>query len=160
MSLLRSIWLGYFAIHIPISMLIDFQAILPKSWYPPGLTWLVDEWYFDNFGDFLMKNPPVWFQSLVWAELILQMPFFCYALLALYNRWPSFRWSAFAYATHLLTVMIPILSEVALSDIADTFKLRLYLIYGLWVAMPFWIFVYTALWDPCAVPSSPRLKSA
>ena len=156
MNTIQSIWFGYFLIHIPISLMVDFQAILSAEYFHSSLRWLVNDWYWENFQDFLMKDPPIWFKSLVWVELIVQMPFFIYAVLALLNRWRSFRWAAFAYSIHLLTVMIPILSEVIFSSIAQQFKLRLYLVYGLWVAMPLWIAIYTWFWDPFAVPQALR----
>src|SRR3989338_1182673 len=155
MNGLLKAWLAYFAIHIPISVLIDFQAVLPREWYPTQLRWLVEEWYFEHFQDFLMKSPPVWFRSLVWAELLVQLPFFFYAVPAIAYRWRSFSWAAFAYSAHLLTVMVPIIAEVASSPLAPVFKWRLCLVYGLWVAMPLWIFLYTWLRDPFAPSSSP-----
>jgi hypothetical protein len=32
--------------------------------------------------DFLMAKPPLWFQSLMWAEMLVQVPFFFVAVYA------------------------------------------------------------------------------
>lgn len=143
--IIRLIFLFYFAVHIPISILIDAQAVLPSQWYPEALRSLVNDWYWENFHDVLMKTTPVWFQSLVVVEMLIQLPFFVYAVLALAYRWNSFRIPALAYGVHLLTVMIPIIAEIACStEIPNEFKTRLFSIYGPWVCIPSWLLAYMA----------------
>lgn len=75
---LRIIFLIFFISHIPVSILIDGQGALASS-YPHLLTDVV-RWYTDFFGDVLMKRAPsletVWFSSLIFCELLFQLPFF------------------------------------------------------------------------------------
>lgn len=79
---------GYFAMHIPISLLLDFQAVLPRSCFPSAALKLGD-FYNTDFKDPLMAaNPkPAWFQSFIWCEAALQLPFFGLALYAMHTGW-------------------------------------------------------------------------
>lgn len=36
------------------------------------------DWYLEAYGDPLCKHVPPWFRALVWSEVFLQLPFFCY----------------------------------------------------------------------------------
>lgn len=36
----------------------------------------------DDGVDFLMAKPPLWFQALVWSEMLIQLPFFFVAVYA------------------------------------------------------------------------------
>jgi len=51
--------------------------VLPRSWYPGWALNLMD-WYLEAYGDPLCKRVPPWFRVLVWNEVLLQLPFFCY----------------------------------------------------------------------------------
>lgn len=52
------------------------------------------QWYTKEFGDFLMADPPRWFQSIVTVEIFLQLPFF---FVAAYGFWQGA--SLFGYWT-------------------------------------------------------------
>ena len=45
----------FFASHIPITMFIDSQGVLPKTWYPEGAVRFLDS-YVDAFGDPLASS--------------------------------------------------------------------------------------------------------
>ena len=83
---LRVIFALYFATHIPITLLVDAQAVLPPAWFPGFARRLVD-YHVRTFHDPLMRAPqPGWFRALVACELGLQLPFFFVALRALAAR--------------------------------------------------------------------------
>ncbi len=86
----RAAYLLYFASHIPITLLIDAQAAIDHRHFPEFAQALLD-WHIRVNGDFLMgacqsAAPPLWFRSVVRAELCLQLPFFFVAVKALYDR--------------------------------------------------------------------------
>lgn len=74
MLVLDYVFLLFFIIHVPITWLIDAQGvIIPREVYPEFLQNLT-LWYIKSFDDVLMANPPIWFQSFVFFELIFQFP--------------------------------------------------------------------------------------
>ncbi|MEQ2169364.1 hypothetical protein GOODEAATRI_024435, partial [Goodea atripinnis] len=101
---LEIIFFFYFASHIPITLFIDLQALLPGDVYPQPVSsdhsvfficllrrlslaadinhsflhQLVDllRWYAEEFKDPMMLDHPEWFKSFVFCEALLQMPFF------------------------------------------------------------------------------------
>ena len=112
----KTVFLCYFASHVPITILIDGQGAF-STFYPQGLRDLVT-WYCTVFGDVLMRYPsPIWFQSVILAEVFLQLPFFFVALPVLwreaeksddqYPRW--FQSLCIIYGAHVSTTLIPIL---------------------------------------------------
>ncbi|CAM4575443.1 unnamed protein product, partial [Lepidochelys olivacea] len=75
-GLLEWVFALYFLTHIPITLLIDLQALVPGAGiHPQSLTELL-KWYAVTFKDPMMLEPPAWFKSFVYCEAFLQMPFF------------------------------------------------------------------------------------
>jgi hypothetical protein len=137
-SLLDNIFLFYFLLHIPIAILIDSQAIVQdrKAVFPAFAVKLVDN-YVRDFGDFLVGTNPVWFQSLVWAEQLVQLPFFIVAIYAFIKCRNWIRIPALIYGAHVVTVMIPIMAEILWAPHLPTAnKLKLVGVYGPWVILP------------------------
>lgn len=113
-SFLDWVFLVYFGTHVPISMFIDFQAVLPSEWY---FGWPKDlvQWYLKMYGDPFM-NPntsPMWFKLFVSCELVIQFPFFFalfYGVLCKKQATQWFRLSSIVYSAHVITTLIPILA--------------------------------------------------
>lgn len=111
---LEIIFFLYFASHIPITLFIDMQALLPKyvypqmvsasvkkvdssststrrvcvfSWRQLHLRQLKDvlEWYSADFKDPMVTEPPEWFKSFVFCEALVQLPFFPIAAYAFFK---------------------------------------------------------------------------
>ncbi|EIE23813.1 hypothetical protein COCSUDRAFT_83688 [Coccomyxa subellipsoidea C-169] len=104
----------FFLTHIPITIFIDSQSVLPRSWYADGAVNML-EWYVEQFGDPLVKDSPSWFRVLVWNEILLQLPFFfvgAYAFAA-GKRW--IRQPAIVYGVSTATTLLPILGELVLT---------------------------------------------
>uniref|UniRef100_A0A8C2U6I0 Transmembrane protein 97 n=1 Tax=Coturnix japonica TaxID=93934 RepID=A0A8C2U6I0_COTJA len=64
----------YFISHIPITLLIDLQPLLPAGLYPQQVRLLT--WYATTFRDPMMLQPPAWFKAFIYCEAALQLPFF------------------------------------------------------------------------------------
>ncbi|XP_070249292.1 sigma intracellular receptor 2 [Myotis yumanensis] len=106
----------YFLSHIPITLLFDLQAVLPRELYPVELRNLLT-WYAKEFKDPLLQDPPVWFKSFLFCELVFQLPFFPIATYAFFKggcKW--IRTAAIVYSAHTMTTLIPILCTFLLED--------------------------------------------
>ncbi|XP_068126346.1 sigma intracellular receptor 2 [Hyperolius riggenbachi] len=118
--LLEWLFFCYFFSHIPITLMVDLQGILPSSWYPQQLLDLM-KWYTVSFKDHLMADPPPWFQSFVYCEAILQLPFFPVASYAFFKggcRW--IRIPAIVYSSHVATTVVAILAQILYGDFPKT----------------------------------------
>uniref|UniRef100_A0A8B9NBY4 EXPERA domain-containing protein n=1 Tax=Accipiter nisus TaxID=211598 RepID=A0A8B9NBY4_9AVES len=73
----------YFLSHIPVTLLIDLQALLPAGLHPRALL----QWYAATFRDPMMLQPPEWFKAFIYCEAFLQMPFFPIAVYAFLKGW-------------------------------------------------------------------------
>eukprot|EP00899_Mesostigma_viride_P002021 jgi/Mesvir1/1181/Mv17677-RA.1 len=105
----------FFFIHIPITILVDAQIVLPKSWYPQILLDL-SAWYTRTHLDHLVEKPPLWFTCLCWCELLVQFPFFFVGATMHWKGSGSwYRLPAIVYGAHVSTTMVPILAEFALA---------------------------------------------
>ena len=80
-KVLDAIFIAFFALHIPITLVIDAQVILPPQYYPNWCRELLNMWV-EMSGDTLMMQHPLWFKSLVLSELLFQLPFFFVAVFA------------------------------------------------------------------------------
>ncbi|XP_066119358.1 sigma intracellular receptor 2 [Saccopteryx bilineata] len=106
----------YFFSHIPITLLLDLQTVLPRELYPIELRNLM-KWYTKEFKDPLLQEPPVWFKSFLFCELVFQLPFFPIATYAFFRggcKW--IRTPAIVYAVHTMTTLIPILGTLLFED--------------------------------------------
>ena len=68
---LRAVYLIFFISHIPITLVVDLQALLGQ-YYPAPARDLIT-WYVRNYNDVLMASPPVWFKAVICCELIFQV---------------------------------------------------------------------------------------
>lgn len=149
----RIAFLAFFISHIPITILIDGQGAL-SQFYPQLLLDLV-AWYSNLFGDVLMegsaRSDNVWFSSVVYCELLFQLPFFFVAskmLLsysstihdtpssamsnnkdcnrdarAIVQEYPSwFRSACMIYGAHVSTTLVPILATFVTSHEMTTLQ--------------------------------------
>jgi uncharacterized membrane protein YhdT len=132
----RTAFLIFFISHIPITILIDSQGAL--SPFFPQLLVNVVAWYSDVFGDVLMRRAPssdiVWFSSLIYCELIFQLPFFFVATNMLIS-YPSnatsqtpmhypgwFKTACLIYGSHVSTTLVPILATFITSEDMSTIQ--------------------------------------
>lgn len=142
----RFLYIIYFASHIPITIFIDAQAVVPASFFPTTPRLLL-HWHVTQHGDFLMLSPPLWFQTLVCAELLLQLPFFFFALRAFLTRSEhSFASLFHIYAAHVVTTMLPILASFAVapntSFPSPDARSTLLALYAPYLLIPLSLFLY------------------
>uniref|UniRef100_A0A2R9BDB0 EXPERA domain-containing protein n=1 Tax=Pan paniscus TaxID=9597 RepID=A0A2R9BDB0_PANPA len=144
----------YFLSHIPITLFVDLQAVLPRELYPVEFRNLL-KWYAKEFKDPLLQEPPAWFKSFLFCELVFQLPFFpiaTYAFLKGSCKW--IRTPAIIYSVHTMTTLIPILSTFLFEDFskASGFKgqrpetlherLTLVSVYAPYLLIPFVLLIF------------------
>lgn len=139
-----TIVIGYLASHIPITLFVDCQALFPRTFYPSPVKNML-AWYVDWSKDPLMNvdsgNTPVWFRSIIAAEFLLQVPYFCIALYAWLKRKEyvaglSIRTATIAYGAHTATTLLPILATFMTDPSCSSTKWMLTLIYIPYLIMP------------------------
>jgi hypothetical protein len=144
---LRYLFLFYFVSHIPITLMMDLQAIFGE-YYPQPLQEIAT-WYIVTYRDPLMRDLPVWFRSFIWCELFVQLPFFFFATAALINKWNSIRIPGIIYGVHVATTLVPILSEFIFTPfLTETEKLTLVGFYYPYFLIPAMLALYLAYPEP------------
>ncbi|KAM9469157.1 sigma intracellular receptor 2 [Clarias gariepinus] len=116
LRILEIVFFLYFASHVPITLFIDLQALLPEHVYPQALRDVL-HWYAAEFKDPMVLAPPAWFKSFIFCEALVQLPFFpiaAYAFLKGNCKW--IRTPAIIYSVHVATTLIPILSHILLHN--------------------------------------------
>jgi len=145
MPLFETIALIFFGTHIPITLFVDGQALLPPYLYTWGPGAML-KWYVSWSKDSLMSpgQHPLWFKSIIFFELVLQVPFFFWALQVLLSP-PSvkepklFRPIAIAYGAHTSTTLVPILASFLFfqdKGFTDFHRWQLILIYLPYLLVP------------------------
>ena len=129
----------YLLAHGVIALLVDIQSILPdvapelyERYKGVGLTAVVQQWV-EQEGDFLVGANPLWFKAVIGAEVLLQVPL-CFVLgfgWITSSEWV--RTPGLCYSVHVLTTMVPIMTELC-TDPRPTLTCKL--IYGVWVLLP------------------------
>jgi EXPERA (EXPanded EBP superfamily) len=140
------------------TLIVDGQVLFPKHWYPSILHDLL-AFHISYFNDPLMKDPPLWFRSMVFMEYLIQLPFFfvaCYYLgndnASVYPSW--FQSACITYGAHTATTLIPILTALANNDAASPLeRVCVFLVYLPYLIFPLWIW-YIAAWDKQKIKSS------
>ena len=152
----RTAFLIFFSSHIPITLFVDSQALLPSWLYPQAVRDLLD-FYVSFVNDPLMARPTFagpWFQSFVASELLFQLPFFCLAvrmMLSSTTFWPDwFRTACIMYGTHTVTTLIPILAQVVFNPESTTIeKLMTVSVYLPYLIFPAWLTVLAVMDTLC-----------
>ncbi|EDV23745.1 Transmembrane protein 97 [Trichoplax sp. H2] len=120
-TLLNIVFQFYFITHIPITILLDSQAIFPDSYYPKSVTGVM-QFHINEFKDPLMADPPIWLQTFIVIECLLQLPFFFFASYAFIKGIKKCKWvklPCIVYAAHVATTVVPILAHLALTDFSN-----------------------------------------
>lgn len=130
------LFLAYFALHLPISILVDLQIIFPRSWFPAVLRSTLDDWVRDA-DDVLTGTRPVFFQAFVWVELVFHIPYFCFALYAFAKGRNWIRDVSIIYATAVLLSMVAVIPESwDRSKAPLQTKLMLQSVLAIWCVLP------------------------
>mmetsp|Transcript_2078 Transcript_2078/g.4668 ORF Transcript_2078/g.4668 Transcript_2078/m.4668 type:complete len:168 (+) Transcript_2078:300-803(+) len=142
----RAIACIFFLTHIPATIMMDSQAILP-SWVVPGFAKALLKFHVDTNHDPLMAQQPVWFKAFILFELVVQLPFFVVGLYAFYKQCNWIRIPGIAYGVHTATTLIPVLAEILYTEDIPSggARLKLFLIYLPYLAIPLMIAVLLAM---------------
>ncbi|KAF5828798.1 transmembrane protein 6/97 [Dunaliella salina] len=144
-SAFEHVFIIWFVLHIPITLLVDAQSLLPSSWFPPFAKQLV-RWHVETNSDWLVGTNPLWFKSLIGAELLFQLP--CFVLLAMglvkRKRWT--RTLSIVYGIHAATTFIPITGEILFGRPMTPESIKLAAIYLPYLVMPAILAVRMALY--------------
>lgn len=111
-NFMRKVYIAYFATHVPATILIDSQAIVPEKYVPSFARQLL-KFHIKQNDDFLMLEQPMWLKSFIVCEVLVQLPMF-YVLLRklLRKEETNIRWMGVGYSSHVMTTMVPILTEI------------------------------------------------
>ncbi|KAG7093985.1 hypothetical protein E1B28_007615 [Marasmius oreades] len=109
----------FFAFHIPISLLLDFNAIYPPKFTPAALTSL-QMWYLEFTQDPLMvgiasgkgATELMWFHSFIYMELLFQLPTFVLGIRGLTKNSPKIYPLLCLYGASTATTTLPCLLHV------------------------------------------------
>ncbi|EGV66666.1 hypothetical protein PSN45_002718 [Yamadazyma tenuis] len=125
----------YYLIHIPVTVLIDSSVVVTPVFR--FQEWIIDFHVATN-KDILMTSKPLWFKGFVWIELLFQLPWFVYAMVAQH----SVTW-------HLLNVVygvnaslttfaciLYVIGEGPLHGLSDTETWKLVGVYVPYVVLP------------------------
>ena len=143
----RYAFIAFFASHIPATLIIDSQAVMPQGTHPQIFQDLLS-WYTTQFNDDLMRAPfEIWFKAFVYIEVLFQLPFFFYALYGL--MFPMkvdgrglYRSLCLVYGGHTSTTLVPILAcHVYNQDTTLVEKIGLISIYLPYLIFPLWLVV-------------------
>ena len=159
----------FFLTHIPITLMIDGQAIF-ASYYPQILRHFVQDIYAENFGDILMSGRqqpngyPIWFQSIVLFEILFQLPFFFVSVHIIggsghnnngndhnnknnqegftttYPEW--FRMACIVYGSHVATTLVPIFGTFVCAnedEMTTIQKIIIVSVYLPYLIFPLWL---------------------
>ncbi|CDH61039.1 transmembrane protein 97 [Lichtheimia corymbifera JMRC:FSU:9682] len=123
---LDMVYFGYFAMHVPVTVLVDMQPFYPQHLIPQALKEVVTG-YAETYKDPLVASPVLlpWFESFLYCEILLQLPFFFIALYGLWKDAQFVRLPLLVYGTHVATTVIPCLAELFFGSSSLTFDERL-----------------------------------
>lgn len=139
----------YFFTHIPITLLVDLQAIFDEQ-YPQPLRDL-NSWYINTYNDRIMLTKPVWLKSFIYCELFFQIPIFFYAVFCLLKKSNKIRIPGILYGAHVSTTVIPILAELYFGAESHLISLDQKIVlsgfYFPYLLIPLWFAIYLSIYD-------------
>ena len=134
----RTVVLVFLGTHIPATLMMDSQALLPPAVVPGFMRQLLD-FHVRTNSDPLMADPPAWFKSFILFELMFQLPFFFIGFKAFYERRNWIRMPGVVYGAHTATTLIPILAVILHPATAfpdEAARWRLFFIYLPYLLVP------------------------
>ncbi|KAI9146159.1 transmembrane protein 6/97 [Paraphysoderma sedebokerense] len=105
----------FFLSHIPATLCIDLQIILPE--YFPTVLRDVVQWYISVSKDPILANASspdfVWLRSIICCEFLFQLPIFFVGVVATWNdNTQRYKNLLLVYGAHVATTLIPIFGTV------------------------------------------------
>ncbi|KAI8912469.1 transmembrane protein 6/97 [Gorgonomyces haynaldii] len=143
-----TVFLIFFATHIPITLFVDAQAVLGPIIEYPSFARNALKWWCDFSLDPLMihatrrKPSDPWFHYIVVAEILFQIPCFFVLIHAIWHK-KKYYALKLIYSSHVCTTLIPILGEIYELSIPDDKKLVLFAAYLPYFVIPFLLLLQT-----------------
>ncbi|KAH7336884.1 transmembrane protein 6/97 [Rhizoctonia solani] len=118
----------FFVIHIPATLLMDLQAIIPPGVLSPVFR-IIPEFYLSISGDPLIAGAMglhgaptqfTWFRTFIMIEGLFQLPVFFLGLYALKNDSPYTPILLSLYGCHVTTTVIPVLTTTLATPMVFT----------------------------------------
>ncbi|KAJ8298486.1 hypothetical protein KUTeg_025017 [Tegillarca granosa] len=81
------------------------------------------KWYAREFKDPMMVDPPAWFKTFIFTEIVFQLPFFFIAAHVLWKGLKNNCWirvPLIVYSTHVSTVTMTICNHVLTHDFSNS----------------------------------------
>ena len=153
----RTVVLVFLGTHIPATLMMDSQALLPPA-IVPGFMKSLLRFHVDTNADPLMANPPTWFKSFILFELLFQLPFFFIGFKAFYERKNWIRIPGVVYGAHTATTLVPILQYIwEYPSLGNAERWRLIAIYLPYLVVPLWI-VWCVIGEGEPFPAKPKTR--
>lgn len=84
-------YFAYFLLHIPITVFMDSNIVVPKE-YLVSWAQAVLDFHISTNKDFLLVETPLWLQVFGLFELVFQLPLFVYCSIKLYKGNDRLHW--------------------------------------------------------------------
>ncbi|BGO99394.1 putative membrane protein [Rhodotorula toruloides] len=108
------VYFGFFAVHLPATLLVDIQALFCAEALSP--TWLRTPFLFASKDDPLLQNANsplfAWFQSFIILEILLQVPVFVVGMRGLWKNTPTIYPLLLLYSSSSATTTLACLATV------------------------------------------------
>ncbi|KAL6451477.1 hypothetical protein SBY92_002819 [Candida maltosa Xu316] len=148
MKSIDKLFLWYFIIHIPVTILIDSSIVIPPE-YQLSITKVILDFHISTNHDILLAHPQTWFKVFGAVEVVFQLPlffYFVYKLLAgqldvKYNLWCVIYGFNAAFTTLVCLVWIAV--EGKGFGLSDLEILNLCGIYSPYLILPFILLVHS-----------------
>ncbi|KAF2237042.1 hypothetical protein EV356DRAFT_497335 [Viridothelium virens] len=119
------LYLVFFAIHIPIMLLVDLAPLYPTS-MKPAIVSQIRTWYITTYRDQFFVKPPAWFNAYTWMEAIYHMPLSGWAVGALLRDDPKVPLHLLIFAVQTaMTTLTCITDYLSWSSFSNAEKLEL-----------------------------------
>ncbi|KAJ1561540.1 hypothetical protein HK405_003604 [Cladochytrium tenue] len=119
----------FFLSHIPVTLLIGTQSLLPASFFPAGLRGGV-AWWAQASGDPWLsaiaagRSLPAWWVGVTFVEVAFQLPWFVWYVVRHFSgssassssASPAARAAVIVYCVECMTSLVPILAELVIGQ--------------------------------------------
>ncbi|KAJ9620639.1 hypothetical protein H2203_007848 [Taxawa tesnikishii (nom. ined.)] len=129
------VYLLFFIIHIPIIFMVDITPLYPAALKPQFMTDL-RQWYITTYRDQFFIQPPAWFNTYMWMELLYHVPVSAWAIGALLRDDPRLPIHLLVFAVQTgMTTLTCIADYLSWSDYQNQDKIELGKLYVPYLAL-------------------------
>ncbi|KAI9359665.1 hypothetical protein DFJ73DRAFT_957453 [Zopfochytrium polystomum] len=144
----------FFLLHIPTTLLIGTQSLVPASAVPAPLRDAVKSWAATSGDPWLARiaaeQPlPAWWIATVAVELAFQLPWFFWFIYVAVVDSPALPTGSIIYAVQCMTSMVPILSEIVFAhpELTATQRRTVFGAYFPYFIVPALLLMRATVWE-------------